>query len=189
MTRTDLEIATDFVHRWGAISKDRRGRLGKQIPVDAVQVTALSHPDLAMRRFCLFLLDHYASDASSDIFRRALRDPVASVRESALHGLACERCRHQDIRVTDVVTDLIEIIACDPNAEMRHKTVAALARFIGRDGRAGQAIARAAHHDPDPAIRHVAQAVVDSGRPHVRRRKTALRSARRAKVRDRRRCA
>jgi hypothetical protein len=182
MTRTDLEIATDFVHRWGALSRNRRGRLGKQIPVAAVQVTALSHPDLAMRRFCLFLLDHYASDLSSDIFRRALRDPVASVRESALHGLACERCRHEDICVTDVVTDLIEIMTSDPNAEVRHKTVAALARFVGRDGRAGQAIARAAHHDPDPAIREVAQAVADSGQAHVRRRKAALRNVRRAKM-------
>jgi len=82
MTRTDLEIATDFVHRWGALSKERPGRLGKQIPVAAVQITALSYPDLAMRRFCLFLLDYYASDLSSDIFRSARRDPVASVRES-----------------------------------------------------------------------------------------------------------
>ena len=86
------------------------------------------------------------------------------------------------IFASPVVTDLIEIMISDPNAEVRHKTVAALARFIGRDGRAGQAIARAAQHDPDPAIRGVAQAVVDSGQPHVRRRKAALRNVRRAKV-------
>ena len=183
MTRTDLEVANDFAHRWVASPKQRRARLGRTLPVAAVQAAALSHPDLAIRRFCLFLLDHYASDVSSDTFRRALRDPVASVRESALHGLACERCRHEDICVTDVVTDLIEIMTSDPNAEVRHKTVAALARFIDRDARAGQAIARAAHHDPDPAIRDVAQAVADSGRPHVRRRwKAALRNVRRAKV-------
>ena len=182
MARTDLELATDFVHRWRALSKDRRARLGKQIPIIAVQVAALSHPDLAMRRFCLFLLDHYASDVSSDIFRRALRDPVASVRESALHGLACERCRHEDICVSDVVTELIETMTFDPSAEVRHKTVVALARFIGRDCRADQAILRAAHYDPDPAIRDVAQEVVDSGRPHVRRRKAALRNVRRAKA-------
>src|SRR6266849_2181948 len=88
--------------------------------------------------------------------RRALRDPVASVREGALHGLACERCRHEDICVTDVVTDLVEILACDPNAEVRHKTVVALSRFLARDSRASEAIARAAHHDPDTAIRYVA---------------------------------
>src|SRR5262249_40315846 len=150
MTRTNLELAVDFVHNWVALPKERRARLGKQMPVAAMQVAALSHPDLSIRRFCLFLLDHYASDVSSDIFCRALRDPVASVRESALHGLACERCRHEDICVTDIVTDLVEILASDPNAEVRHKTVAALARFIGRDSRAPEAIARAADRDPDP---------------------------------------
>src|SRR5215831_15476115 len=121
MTRTDLELANDFVHRWGALRKERRARLGRQMPIAAVQAAAVRHPDLAMRRFCLFLLDHYASDVSSEVFRRALRDPVASVRESALHGLACERCLHEDICVTEVVTDVIEILASDPNAEVRHK--------------------------------------------------------------------
>ena len=179
MRQTDLEVASDFVHRWEALRKERRARLGKQIPVAAVQLAALSHPDLGMRRFCLFLLDHYASDVSSDTFRLALRDPVASVRESALHGLTCETCRHEDVFVPDVVTDLAEILAFDRNAEVRHKSVAALARFIGRDARAGEAIARAARHDPDPAIRAVAQTVVDTGQPHVRRRNAALRGARR----------
>jgi hypothetical protein len=183
--RTDLEVANDFIHRWLALPKERRARLGKQIPVAAVQAAALSHPDLAMRRFCLALLDHYASDASTDTFRRALRDPVASVREGALHGLACERCRDGDICVTDVVTDLVEILASDPNAEVRHKTIAALARFIGRDGRAGKAIAQAAHHDSDAAIRDVALAVANSGQPHVHRRKAALRDAHRAKRKER----
>jgi HEAT repeats len=180
MTRSDLQLANDFVHRWASLPKERRARLGKQIPVTAVQVAAVSHPDPEMRRFCLFLLDHYASDISSDTFRRALHDPVAPVRESALHGLACERCRHENICVTDVVTDLVEILASDHNADVRHKTVAALARFIGRDTRASEAIARAGCHDPDLAIRVVAQAVVQSSQPHVRRRKAALRDLRRA---------
>jgi hypothetical protein len=180
ITRSDLELANDFVHRWASLPKERRARLGKQIPVAAVQVAAVSHPDPAMRRFCLFLLDHYASDVSSETFRRALHDPVAAVRENALHGLACERCRHEDIYVADVVTDLVEILSSDHNAEVRHKTVAALTRFIGRDGRASEAIAHASRHDPDLAIRVVAQTVLDSGKPHVRRRKAALRDVRRA---------
>ena len=180
MAQSNLEIASDFVRRWAALSKERRAQLGKKIPVAAVQAAALSHPDFGMRRFCLFLLDHYASDVSSGIFRRALHDPVAAVRESALHGLACETCRHEDVFVPDVVTDLIEILAFDTNADVRHKSVAALARFIGRDTRAGQAIARATDHDPDSAIRVIAQTVMDTGQPHVRRRKTALRDIRRA---------
>jgi hypothetical protein len=180
MTPTNIELASDFVHRWGALSKERRAHLGKLIPVAAVQIAALSHPDASMRRACLFLLDHYASDASSQTFRQALRDPVAFVRESALHGIACERCRYGDICISDVVTDLVEMLASDPNAEVRHKTIVALARFLSRDSRAGEAIARATDGDPDPAVRYVARGVADSGQPHHRGRKAALRDERRA---------
>jgi hypothetical protein len=179
MTRSDLELAGDFVRRWQALPTQRRSRAAKQIPLAAVQAAAFSHPDMAMRRVCLFLLDHYASDASADVFRRALRDPIASVREAALHGLSCERCRTEELCVADVVTDLVAILAGDANAEVRHKAVAALARFIGRDSRAREAIARAAHDDTDSAICHAAQAVADTGEPHVRGRKAALRDARR----------
>jgi len=185
MTRTDLEVANDFVHRWLALRRDRRARLGMRIPVAAVQVAALRHADPAMRRFCLFLLDHYASDASTGTFRNALQDPVPSVREGALHGLVCERCREGNLCVTDVVTDLIEMLARDANAEVRHKAIVALSRFIARDARAGEAIARAALHDPDAAICYVAQGAAHSGQPHHSDRKAALRNVRRAKRRRR----
>jgi len=179
MARSDLELANDFVRRWLALSKQRRSRLGKQMPIDAVQAAALAHPDLGMRRHCLFLLDHYASDQSSDTFRRALSDPVAMVRELALHGLACERCRVEELDVADVVTDLVALLAADPSAEVRHKAVGVLARFVDRDGRAREAIGRAASDDADDAIRQVAQTVVVTGQPHIPRRKSALRDARR----------
>src|SRR5262249_48837063 len=184
MTRSDLEVASDFVCRWNALSQSRRARLTGDIPVAAVQIAALSHPDLAIRRSCLFLLDHYASDASWNVFSLALRDPVASVREVALHGLSCERCRLEQLCVADVVTDLMDILKSDPNAEVRHKAVAALARFFGRDGRAGEAIARAASNDSDPAIRLVARTVAERGEPHVRGRKAALRDTQRQRMRN-----
>ena len=31
MTRTDIELASDFVHRWGALSKQRRAVLGSRL--------------------------------------------------------------------------------------------------------------------------------------------------------------
>ena len=181
MTRTEIELASDFVRRWGALSKERRAQLGKQMPVAAVQVAALSHPDVTIRRSCLFLFYHYASDSSFETFRQALNDPVAFVREGALHGIGCERCRYGDVCVTEVVTDLVQMLACDPNAEVRHKTVVALARFLNRDDRAGEAIARAANDDPDPAVRYVARSVGERGQPHHRGRKAALRDERRAR--------
>ena len=69
----DLEVASDFVYRWAALPKEHRARLGKQIPVAAVQVAALSHPDLGMRRFCLF-------PAGSLRKRPFLRTPFAALR-------------------------------------------------------------------------------------------------------------
>lgn len=183
MARSDLALATDFVRRWTVLPNQRRARFAKEIPVAAVQAAALNHSDFGIRRSCLFLLDHYGSDASWDTFRRALRDPVASVREVALHGLSCERCRSTALCVADAVTDLIDTLASDPSAEVRHKTVVVLARFVNRDGRAREAIARAAQDDPDSAIRHVARRVVDSGELHVRGRKAALRDARRERGR------
>ena len=179
MTPSDLEVANSFALKWRAVRKERRSRLGKEMPVAAVQAAALHHPHVEMRRFCLFLLDHYASDQSSETFRRALRDPVAAVREGALHGLACETCRHEDIGVVDVVTDLARLLVSDANADVRHKAVAALARFLDRDGRAREIIADVARHDSDAAVRAVAQSVVDSGQPHIHRRKRALRETRR----------
>ena len=184
MTQSDLEVANDFVRRWDALSQQRRARLAGDIPVAAVQAAALRHPDLAIRRSCLFLLDHYASDASWNVFRLALRDPVASVREVALHGLSCERCRTEDLCVADVVTDLMDILISDPNAEVRHKAIAVLARFLGRDRRASEAIARAASDDADAAIRLVARSVTDRGEPHVRGRKAALRDTQRQRRRS-----
>ena len=177
-TSSDFQRAVNFARQWQALPQNRRARLARDMPVATIQAAALGHPDFTVRRFCLFLLDHYASDASWEVFRRALRDPVPAVRAGALHGIACERCRVQALPVAGVVGDLVAIMGADPNPEVRYKTVAALARFLERDGRAGEAIARAAADDPDPAIRHVAQRV-GTGDPGVQPRKATLRDLRR----------
>jgi len=138
-------------------------------------------PEPEMRRSCLFFLDHYDCDGSVETFRQALRDPVSFVRESALHGLACERCRYEAICVTDVVGDLIELLAFDPSPDVRHKTLVALGRFLERDTQAPEAVARTAQSDSDAAIRFVAREMASSGQPYHRSRKAALRDERRAR--------
>jgi N-acetylglucosamine kinase-like BadF-type ATPase len=81
------------------------------------------------------------------------------------------------------VVDLIDILASDRSAEVRHKTVILLARFVGRDARAGEAIARASIEDTDTAIRHVARRLMEHGQPLPLRRKGALRAVRRERRR------
>ena len=110
-TSSDFQRAVNFARQWQALPQNRRARLARDMPVATIQAAALGHPDFTVRRFCLFLLDHYASDASWEVFRRALRDPVPAVREGALHGIACERCRVEALPVPDVVGDLVAIMA------------------------------------------------------------------------------
>jgi hypothetical protein len=176
-----IEDAVRFIQEWTSAPKSRRSSIGKRMPVDAVRAAALTHPDSLMRRSCLFFLDHYDCDGSVETFRLALSDPASFVRESALHGIACERCRHEEICVSHVVGDLVRLLASDTNPEVRHKTVVALGRFLDRDVRAPEAVARAAQTDLDAAVRLVARDMTSSGQPHHRGRKAALRDERRAR--------
>ena len=178
---SSINDAVRFVHEWSVAPKKRQAAVGERMPVAAVRAAAVIHPDPEMRRACLFFLDHYDCDGSVETFRQALRDPVSFVRESALHGLACERCRYEVICVTDVVGDLIELLASDPRPDVRHKTLVALGRFLERDTQAPEAVAKTAQSDSDAAIRFVAREMASSGQPYHRSRKAALRDERRAR--------
>ncbi len=153
-----------------------------------MQAMAIDDPDPWLRRRCLGLLDHHANDASTEVFRRALHDPVPPVREVALHGLACERCRSDDLCVPDVVQELVSVLEHDSSGEVRYKALAALVRFIGRDAGALTAIRTAAVADSDGLVREAAGHVVDGrhlpSRERLRRRATSRRgkAQRRASV-------
>jgi hypothetical protein len=86
VTPDDARIVAD----WFARPPSARSGVA---PVGALQAAAVGHGDPWVRRDCLAVLDHVASDASVETFRVALDDPVAPVRLAAIHGLACERCR------------------------------------------------------------------------------------------------
>jgi hypothetical protein len=127
---SSIDDAFRFVHEWSVAPKNRQAAVGARMPVVAVRTAAVVHPDPEIRRSCLFFLDHYDCDGSVETFRQGLRDPVSFVRESALHGLACERCREEASCVADVVGDLGELLASDASPDVRHKTLVALGRFL-----------------------------------------------------------
>src|SRR5215468_4941406 len=87
---------------------------------------ALADPDPAVRRLWLGVLDHEANDAATEVFRRALADPVPDVRGAALHGLTCERCREGELCLVDVVSDVSVLVAGDPDPEIRIKAIKVL---------------------------------------------------------------
>jgi HEAT repeat protein len=169
-----------FLQQFAATSAKRRSSVAADAPIGRIQLAALHHPDPFMRRGCLGFLDHYASEASASVFARALRDPVELVRHAALHSLACETCRTEELCVADVVPHLVDALSADPSPEVRHKAIPVLLRLADRDPRARQAVERAADNDGDALVREVARRALTG--QHVRSRKAYQRRAKRKRT-------
>ena len=137
-------------------------------------------PTPSVRRGCLGFLDHYANEASASVFALALRDPVELVRHAALHSLACETCRTEELCVADVVPHLVEVLFTDPSPELRHKAIPVLLRLADRDPRARQVVEQAADDDRDVLVREVARRALAG--QHVRSRTAYQRRARRRRT-------
>jgi hypothetical protein len=166
-----------FLQRFLATSAKRRSSVATDAPISQIQFAALHHPDPFVRRDCVGFLDHYANEASAWVFASALRDPVELVRHVALHSLACETCRTEELCVADVVPCLVNVLAADPRPELRHKAIPLLLRLADRDPRARGAVERAAASDSDMLVREVAHRALDG--EHVRRRRAYQRRTRR----------
>lgn len=149
-------VAGPYLKKFFSSTANQKSRLVKKAPLAELQAAALRHPDPFARRETLFFLDHYANEASTEVFAEALHDPVDFVRNAALHSIACESCRTSELCAADVVPGIVEILEADPNPELRMKAIPTLLRLGGRDGRAWAAIARAAEHDSDSIIRRAA---------------------------------
>ena len=144
----------DFYARWGTGTAKQRAKVVARAPLADLQVAAVEHPDPFVRRWCLFFLDHYANDESMAVFAEALHDPVDFVRNMALHSLACETCKSEDLCVADVVPGLVAVLTTDPSPELRIKAIPLLLRLPDPRGRA--AVESAARRDRDPIVRRAA---------------------------------
>jgi len=163
----------EHVEGWRAAGGPWRAFEGP-VPVASLAAASLAHADPRVRRACLGVLDHEASDESVGVFRAALHDPVPRVRVIALHGLVCERCRDGLLCAADVASDVARLIGSDPSPKVRHAAVVAAWPLAGRDDRVAAAVGRAAAEDGDDLVRAVAAAVVE-GRPGDVRSRKALR--------------
>lgn len=155
MVASDAQVVEHFLRQWEAADKHTRQRFAPRgaIPVSALQRVALSHQDPWIRRKCLDTLDHHAADVSTPVFLAALDDPVAPVREVALHSLACERCRSEAVCISDVVPRVIRVLNEDVDAEVRYKALPILRQYAGRYTGAMDALVRASEAHVDPMIR------------------------------------
>jgi hypothetical protein len=187
LSSEDLSLVESYFKEWwdvvrrsvdAGLRAERWKRLLPPPPIAAIQAAALQHPNARIRRDCLTVLDHDANDASTDVFRQALTDPVPRVRQIALHGLACERCRTNELCATDVVPSIVNTITHDANAKVRHAAVGILFALADRDGRAGWALRDAAERDPDPLVRQAAEAATHGRYRGMGSRKAIRRRAR-----------
>ena len=166
MLSPDVRVAVDdFLQRWDSSSPRSRARLGGKVPIADMQLAALHHDDPWARRRCLGFLDHYAADSSAAVFFQALDDPVAPVRDLALHGLACEQCRTEELCTSEVTPRVAAVLERDPSPEVRYKAIPILRRLATREPGARLAIERAATNDPDVRVREAAAAILRGERP------------------------
>ena len=185
MSRSEAEVADDYL-RWLEVApQDRAGRRRREAPVTALQSAALADPDPFRRARCLAVLDHVANEASTDVFVAALADPVADVRRHAVHGLTCERCRTTELCLVDVVAAVTRALVSERDVETRHQLVMVLGRFASRSNAARHALDVVSTNDPDDLVRVAATSVLTTG--HARSRRALQRLARTADRHPRRR--
>ncbi|HVV36035.1 MAG TPA: HEAT repeat domain-containing protein [Acidimicrobiales bacterium] len=181
LTAEERCAVDQYVSEWSAAVADRQGDDWKERlpdpPVGLMQRAALHHPNGKIRRFALGVLDHAANDASTEVFRAALRDPAPVVRLNALHGLSCERCRVGALCTDDVVPALIDVLEHDDSPKVRHASLFPLSMLAARDDRIQPAFARAAANDPDPLLRLAAAEAAAGNYKRVKTRKALRRQS------------
>jgi hypothetical protein len=163
------DVVAAFFRRWNALPNKHRYQLVPEVPIPEMQLAAIADPNPWLRRGCLSFLDHHANDESIHVFLRALDDPVPFVREMALHGLSCERCRADELCVADVVPVLARVLATDTSPEVRHKVVPLLMNLVSRSSPAQEALRRCSLSDDDILVRQVASAALEGRQRDARR--------------------
>jgi HEAT repeat protein len=156
MTAATGRSAAYYLQRFSSATFKQKARLVKDAPLEDLHAVALHNADTAVRLECLFFLDHYANEASTAVFAEALQDPVVTVRNAALHSIACESCRTSELCATEVVPAIAGLLGTDPSPDLRIKAIPTLLRLTSRDPRAWEAIQRAAEQDPDGIVRQAA---------------------------------
>lgn len=133
--------------------------------------------DPRLRSQCALLIDRLAGNDSFELMLLLLDDPDPSVRRHAMHALACDRCKADDVCALprdEIIRQAARMLATDPHKHVRALALEVLARWVHEDDDARLAIERAAASDPNPGNRKMAKwflpggAVFERTRPKAR---------------------
>ena len=122
-------------------------------------------PDL--RAVCTRLLDRLADNDSFDFMLLLLDDPDHRVRFNAMHALACDRCKADDVCAlpkAQIIPTAAKVLADDPHPHVRNVALEVLARWVHEDDTARTALERAAVDDPDTMVRKKAKWYLPGGK-------------------------
>ena len=141
----------------------------------AVEERLLSE-DPEVRAACTRLLDRLADNDSFDLMLWLLDDPDHRVRHNAMHALACDRCKGDDVCALprdQLIPAAARLVAEDPHPLVRATALEVLARWVHEDEVARAAIDRAAEADGDATVRKKAKWYLPGGGVFERTKPTA----------------
>ena len=130
----------------------------------------LHHPNADVRYHCVRVLDHYLTADVLDDLISMLDDPDERVRCSALHTLACDRCKEGDCRPSkaQVVMRAIRALRQDPGAHARAMAIEVVGQWVHSSDEAVAALVQAAAADTSSSVRKKASWYAPGGAVYVR---------------------
>lgn len=139
------------------------------------------HADPVIRQACCRLIDHHADEGSFPLLITVLDDPDAGTRSSALHALACDRCKAgvPTPPKERLLGKAIDMLLHDPSDGVRAGAAEVVAKWVHEDSAAAEALCEASRSDPTPSVRKKASWYAPGG-PIYRR--TEPHQARTARV-------
>jgi HEAT repeats len=130
----------------------------------------LQHQNADVRYWCCQFLDHFLVPEVMDDLVGMLDDADHRVRCSALHSLACDRCKEGSCRPEEakVLPKTIALMENDPDPHVRANAVGLVGRWVHTNRDAEAALLRAMGSDSSPAVRKKAGWLVPGGTIHRR---------------------
>jgi len=125
----------------------------------------LRHENANVRLRCCLFLDHFITQETMDDLVMMLSDPDARVRLSALHALACDRCKEGSCRPIEakVLPRAMALLATDPDAHVRAHAIGLVGRWVHTNPDVEAALLLTMRSDASAAVRKKAGWLVPGG--------------------------
>lgn len=179
------ETLANLVEQLGVAHRARaayRALLASGLSALPVVLGGLEHDSGAVRSACTRLMDRLARSESFDTLITLCADPEPSVRIHALHALACDRCKAEDVCLLDadhILRVAIDALRFDPDALTRAMAVEVVGRYAHTHADAVTALIRARTTDSNPTVRKKAGWFAPGGVRYVKTAPKPQRAARR----------